>query len=178
MTFLRATKKVLTRLPPPSIPKAEAPKTALGDWYVNRVVVDRRPLLVLISSKSLLPIVAPARDVRGLPGRLPELVERRLHRLGADSFLIEAEIRALSPVHVAATNDRSVLGILTDFCRTLPFYLDTKYWGEVELVEAEAKLADTPCFAGRRSEETVWPDRKAVELLWRHWSSGCKNLTD
>jgi hypothetical protein len=38
--------------------------TWLGDWYVNQVVVDRRPLLLLVCSASLLAIVEPARDVR------------------------------------------------------------------------------------------------------------------
>ena len=74
MTYLRATKKVLSRLPNPDNQSPEHNATALGDWYVNRVVVDRQPLLVLVSSMSLLPIVAPARDVRGLPGRLPGMV--------------------------------------------------------------------------------------------------------
>jgi hypothetical protein len=125
---------VLAYLPPPSAGVRDSDDTALGDWYVNRVVIERTPLLVLVSSKSLLPILEPARDVRHLPDRLPELVGRRLTRLGVDALLIRAEVSALAPVHVAPTSDRSVLGILTNFCLTLPYYLTHERSGEEEMV--------------------------------------------
>jgi len=172
MTCLRATKKVLSRLSSPDHQGGELSATALGDWYVNRIVVDRQPLLVLVSSMSLLPILAPARDVRNLPGRLSGMVRARLERLGVSTMLIDAEVQAIDPVHVAVTADRSVLGILTDFCRTLPYYLSTQVWGEPELFEAERKLADTPCFVSRKYEETVWPAQMAVELLQQRWPIG------
>ena len=56
-------------LPSPSAIVAVS-DTALGDWYVNRLVVDRQPLLLLVSSSSLLPLLMPARGVRSLPERL------------------------------------------------------------------------------------------------------------
>ena len=85
-------------------------------------------------------------------------------------FCMEAGY-GLAPVHVGPTEDRSVLGILTDFCRTLPYYLPSGGWGELELLEAERKLAETPSFSSRKLEDTVWPAREAVAVLWRHWSS-------
>lgn len=170
MVYLRATKKVLSRLSRPDLHVIEHNETALGDWYVNRIVIDRQPLLVLVSSKSLLPIVAPARNVRGLPVRLPDMVRARLERLGVDSTSIDAEVRAIDSVHVAPTADKSVLGILTDFCRTLPYYLPSQAWGEHEMFEAERKLADTPCFVTRKYEDTIWPKEMAVKLLRQRWS--------
>lgn len=170
MTTLRATKKVLTRLPAPTADADDADDTALGAWYVNRFVVDRQPLLLIISATSLLPILTPARDVRRLPDRLPAIVEQRLQRIDIDPALIDAEIRAMSPVLVGPTKDRSVLGILKDFGQALAYYLPPG-WGESELRRAERKLARTPCFSSRREADTVWPDRKAPELIWRHWSS-------
>jgi uncharacterized protein DUF6933 len=63
MVILRPTKKLGALLPPEkSVPVSH--DTALGDWYVNRIVVDRQPLLLLVSSASLLPLLLPARDVR------------------------------------------------------------------------------------------------------------------
>ena len=80
MVILRPTRKALASLVPLT-DVASGSDTALGDWYVNRIVVARRPLLLLVSSRSLLPILAPAREVRGLPMRLPGLVASRLKRL-------------------------------------------------------------------------------------------------
>ncbi|MGE0815498.1 MAG: hypothetical protein AB7O28_13985 [Vicinamibacterales bacterium] len=56
--------------------------TALGDWYANRVGVDRHPLLLLVSATSPLAIVVPARDLRGPSGRLAVLVEDVPERVG------------------------------------------------------------------------------------------------
>lgn len=67
MVVLRATRKLLASLPVTTPPPARS-DTALGDWYVDRLVVDRRPLLLLASVSSLLPIVVPAREVRRLSG--------------------------------------------------------------------------------------------------------------
>jgi hypothetical protein len=44
VVVLRATQKVLRSLPPATTVAVET-DTALGDWYVNRIVVDRQPLL-------------------------------------------------------------------------------------------------------------------------------------
>jgi hypothetical protein len=91
MVVLRATKKVLSKLSAEP-GRVAASDTALGDWYVNRLVVDRQPLLLLVSACSLLSLLLPARDVRTLPGRLPTLVATRLQRLGIAAALIDAEV--------------------------------------------------------------------------------------
>ena len=87
MVHLRATQKVLRHLTL-SEPTDQTSDTALGDWYVSRVVVDRIPILVLVSSRSLLPILIRAREVASLPKLLPDLVRVRLHRLRVSTVLI------------------------------------------------------------------------------------------
>jgi hypothetical protein len=149
-------------------PSAES-DTALGDWYVNRISIDRRPVLILISSQALLPILLPARDVRSLPGRLAEIVAKRLERLQIPSQLIEAEVRAMTPVVVAATKDRSVLGIMVDFAKAVPYYLEHGGWDDSTLPFVEARLAETPCHASHRHEDVIFPGKAAPAILARHW---------
>lgn len=141
---------------------------ALGDWYVNRLVIHRRPLLLLVSSKSLLSIVLPARDIRTLPHRLPDIVGRRLARLGIRASLIENEIAAMNPVETAVTVDRSVLGIMVDFAQLLPYYLEVENRDDSSLTRAEARLADNPCFAS--TPNTVFPRKAAPKLLAEKWA--------
>jgi hypothetical protein len=143
--------------------------TALGDWYVNRLVVDRQPLLLLVSSTSLLPLLVPARDVRTLPSRLASLVATRLRRSGADARAIEAEELAMSPVVISPTVDRSVLGIMVDFAKAVPYYLKPGRWSEASLPSVEERLAETPCHAGLSDGRVVFPDRKAPDLLREKW---------
>ena len=114
MVILRPTRKLSSLLPATEVIPTSS-DTALGDWYVNRVMVDRQPLLLLVSSTSLLPMLIPARNVRGLPARLAVLVEARLRRCGLDDRTIAAETLAMASVAVGPTVDRSVLGIMVDF---------------------------------------------------------------
>ncbi len=138
----------------------------MGDWFVNRVVVDRQPLLILVSSASLLPILEPARNMRTLPERLTSIVERRLRDLRIAEPLITAEIERMDEVLVAPTNDRSVVGTMVDFVHTVRF-VSARYGkppGET-LSQFEELLEQTPCRAGRPQGETVFPADKTRELL-------------
>jgi hypothetical protein len=142
--------------------------TALGDWYVNRIVVERQPLLLLVSSTSLLPLVMPARDVRSLPDRLGAVVASRLRRFAIEPQAIEAELQAMHPVIVAPTVDRSVLGTMVDFAKGVAYYS-----GDLRtdrgLAGLEDWLAETPCRSGLTYDQVVFPEDKAPDLLRTTW---------
>jgi hypothetical protein len=168
VVVLRATKKVLAKLAR-TTSNVAASDTALGDWYVNRLIVDRRPLLLLVSSRSLLSLVVPARDVCGLPSRLAALVAARLRRLGIVGSLIEAEVAAMDPVCVASTQDRSVIGSMVDFAKAIPVYLPVGGWDLTSLPFVESRLAETPCRVSGPFDATIFPKRAAPELLAARW---------
>jgi uncharacterized protein DUF6933 len=168
VVVLRATKKVLASLSA-AWRGVVASDTALGDWYVNRLVVDRQPLLLVVSSRSLLSILVPARDVRALPSRLPVLVGTRLRRLGIARELIDAEVAAMDPVIVAVTQDRSVLGSMVDFAKAIPAYLPIEGWDMTTLPFIESRLAETPCRVSDRFDTAIFPDRATPELLAARW---------
>jgi hypothetical protein len=168
MVILRPTKKLSSLLPTvEAVPLCD--DTALGDWYVNRIVIDRKPLLLLVSSLSLLPMLLPARDVRGLPGRLGELVAARLQKCGIDARAIDAEQQGMRPVVIGRTVDRSVLGIMVDFAKAVPYYLEPGQWNEGTLEFAEGCLAATPYHSARSADRVIFPEKKAPELLRSKW---------
>jgi hypothetical protein len=169
MVMLRATKRLLSRLPASGHGLA-ASDTALGDWYANRIVVDRRPLVLLVSQNSLLPILEVARDVRQLPDRLAGIVDARLRRLGIDERLIVPEVNAMNPVAIGPTAARSVVGTMVDFAFVLPYYLADVGWGALEQVEAH--LARTPCRVSSRGRDVIFPDRATRSLLESRWGRG------
>jgi hypothetical protein len=169
MVVLRATQKVL-RLLPQQGHSPGASDTALGDWYINRIVVARQPLLLLVSERSLLSILTPARDVKGMTERLAETVAARLRRLGIDDAVVAAEIGAMSVVTVAKTADRSVTGQMVDFAKCLSYYLPKKAWSATDLQGAEDKLAKMPCRASRPFDEVIFPREAALRLFVSTWS--------
>lgn len=75
----------------------------------------------------------------------------------------------MAPVLIAPTADRSVVGIMVDFAKALPFCLERGGWDETTLPFVEAGLAQTPCYAGRRWEEVIFPDKAAVAMLTSRW---------
>jgi hypothetical protein len=98
------------------------------------------------------------------------MVARRLERLGVSTPLVDAECRAMTPVRIGATADRSVLGIMVDFVKGVPYYLEAGGWDDSELTLVEDRLAETPCRAGKPSERVVFPEKRAPELLAAKWA--------
>ena len=132
MVVLRGTQKLLKVLQATATP-SDVSDTALGDWYVNRIVVDRQPLLLCVAANSLLAVIAPAQNVKSLPLHFSELVANRLRRLGAEKNAIDAELAAMQPVCVGKTRDRSVVGTMVDFDKVLPYYLPASDWDTEDL---------------------------------------------
>jgi hypothetical protein len=170
VVILRATKKVL-RMLKQSARNNDVSDTSLGDWYINRVVIDRRPLLLFVSSKSLLTMVIPAQNVKTLPERFAGLVTERLLRLGVDSSLVDSEMEVMRTVRVGPTKDRSVTGSMVDFAKALPYYLPEDGWDLQDLRLAEDKLSTTPCRCTQSPKDVIWPDEDTVRLLTARWGS-------
>ncbi len=169
MLILRATQKTLTSLVKTADPGAPS-DTALGDWYVNRVVVRRRPLLLLVSAKSRLLVLEPAQGVKHLPLRVQRFVGRRLAGLRVPSQCVFAEVAAMTPVYVQGTQDRSVLGQLVEFARVLPWYLPDGAFGDPDLRKAEEVLAQVPCVVAKQASDVISPEREARRLLIDRWA--------
>jgi hypothetical protein len=167
MVVIRPTRNLQRTLPVSQM--AGTSDTALGDWYVNRLIVDRQPLLLLVSAASLLPVLVRARNVRDLPTHIAEIVARRLARLRIPQALVDAEYRAMMPVHIGATVDRSVLGIMVDFAKGVPYFLADGF-NDSALARVEDQLGRTPCHAGKAADRVIFPDRKAPELLTAKWA--------
>jgi hypothetical protein len=152
MVVLRPTRKLFRDLPPSSELTAES-DTALGDWYVNRLVVDRRPLLLLVSSALSSPWLFrratsgaawPAADTYREPAAPPgcprEACTGRARSHGARCC--RAHQRQISNGHGCR------------FCQEHPYYLEIGGWDETTLSLVEARLAETPVTrpgASRRS---------------------------
>lgn len=169
MMVVRATQRLRRYLPPIQNVDLLSDR-ALGDWYGNRLVVDRQPLLLLMNAETLLTILLPARDLKTLPQRLSAIVAARLRRLNMPPEIIERETKVSAPARIAVTLDRSLLGSLTQFTQAVPQFLPSGGWDETSLPFVEARLANTPCRAGRRRDEVIWPARDSIRILVKWWA--------
>src|SRR5450830_833438 len=115
MLVLRCTQKLLKRIGPPVADPPES-TTALGDWYAQPLAVGHQRYVLLVSERSRLPILMPARNVKHLAARFPK-------GLGVPAAVISQELAEAGEIVVAKTDSRSLLGTLNDFSHMLKWQL-------------------------------------------------------
>lgn len=157
MFTLRCTGKLLGRLGTAPSAVAEPPTTALGDWYATLIHAPRVQVVLLVSERTLLPIVVPAKEARTLLPRFRLALADMLHRLGVRPSIIDREIQEMGDVVVGKTRSRTVLGSMNDFIRMTKFHP----WPPRSLPELSLELACAPC--GPIGMES--PDRFTRDLL-------------
>jgi len=133
--------------------------TRLGNWYANLIHLGRQQLVLAVSEKTLLSIVVPAAPSATLVPRMRGAVADVLRALGVSRVDIRVEEEAMADVVYAKPTDRRALGVLVDFAKTLPYYLEDGG----TLFGVALKLARTPC--GPLHKTSVFPDRATVALF-------------
>jgi hypothetical protein len=103
--------------------------------------------------------------------------------MGIEAEVIAREQQAMAPVVIAPTADRSVIGIMVDFAKAVPFYLEAGRWNVESLAAVEDLLAETPCRVTRPGDSTIFPEQRAPALLRAKWlaptsrpAGGLKNV--
>lgn len=142
MVVFRCTRKVLTRMRMEPIAEPLRSTGRLGDWYIGLVFVRRRPLLLLVSEQTRLPVLVPASPTRLLSARFKIALSQILADLTIDPERIAQELRALDSVVIAATQSRSLLGTINDF--TLAIKLAVEDGSVASFHALSLWLAETP----------------------------------
>lgn len=110
MTTLRCTAKLLKRLGIANPGEPPPPKNVLGDWFANIIYTRQGHYVLLVSERSLLPVLTTARDLHNLERRFFNQLAEVLSSLGIRQELIEGNLcQALGTWEV----DRSAFGIRT-----------------------------------------------------------------
>ena len=82
------------------------------------------------------------------------------------------QVDAMSPVHVAPTRDRSVLGVLVDHAKSIPYHLEAGAWDDTTLPFVEEKLAQTPWRCSGPADNVVIPRNAVPQLITQRWGDG------
>ncbi len=155
MVVLRCTQTLLRRLHQKPMGVAPASSTVLGDWYASLLWLHRKPPVLAVSARSLLPVLVPARDPASLGARFAAALGGVLTALEIPADQIEQEQRHMAKVAFARTMSRQILGTMNDFRRMLDAAPDQP------LTKAALELAEAPC--GPVGMES--PDRVTVNLF-------------
>jgi hypothetical protein len=143
MTTLRCTGKLLKRLgirdpgePPP-------PENVLGDWFANILYTRQGHFILLVSERSLLPVLTTARDLDNLVPRFMRQLDDVLSALGVRQELINRELSLMEPLYFGRTNSRSVLGTMNDFVQMFKYMLPDGQ--NLTVLDWSLQLAKAPC---------------------------------
>src|ERR1700730_10542673 len=108
MVVLRCTQRLLRRLRHKPAEDVPTSSTVLGDWYANLLWVYRKPLVLAVSARTLLPVLVPARDPASLGPRLAQALGHMLATLGIPAYRIEEEQRHMARIAFARTNSPQI----------------------------------------------------------------------
>ena len=142
MFRLRCTKKLLKRVASEPEGVQGVPTNVLGDWYANIIFSKPQYLVVCVSERTLLPVVVPAKDIRGLPQRLCAQLEQLLQLIGISPAAIELELAHMREHQLAPTASKSVLGSLNDSIFQLSWMLSAHR--DSSLLEHAVRLGNIP----------------------------------
>ncbi len=145
MIVVRCTAKLLERLPDRSDPSNAVSTSRLGDWYATLIRTRRGHFVLAMARETLLPVVVTGRDLRALPQRLVEQVAAMLESYGVPADAVANERDAMRDVAYTRTDDRSNVGVLTEFQRLLAFDLSEP--SDLSLLDLSLRLAWTPIVA-------------------------------
>jgi hypothetical protein len=156
---LRCTARLTSRLRVEPGADASEPVTLLGDWYANLVHVGRQQFVLAVSDRTFLPVVIAAAPSATLVPRLRAALVDLLGELGVQSAAIKTEEAAMTEWTYGKTISKQVLGVLVDFAKALPYYLED----DPSLLFVALKLAHTPM--SPLFKTSVFPDRATTSLF-------------
>jgi hypothetical protein len=160
MLIVRATKKLLERVGPPTLGEGECGTTLLGPWYAT-ALFWKPQVVLLVNEPTLLPVLMPLAPAATVLGRIGEQVAAVLAGHGAPAAILAQEQRRMRECRIAKTANRSVVGIMNEFARLAALYRDDN--PRQDLAGIAAQLATTPC--SPLYSQNVSPDRELAALL-------------
>ena len=140
MLILRATKRLLDRIGGPTLCAGDQSTTLLGAWYAT-ALRWRPQVALMVNETTLLPVLMPLAPAATLPARAGDQIATVLAAHEVPGPIIAAEREQMRHWRIAATANRSVVGVMNDFT----FLADAWRHRSGDLLELALRLAATPC---------------------------------
>jgi hypothetical protein len=132
----------------------------LGAWYAT-VLRWRRPAALFVNELTLLPLVMPLAPAKTLLTRFPGVLAELLSAHQVPAPLIEGEHAEALEHRLAATANRSLVGVMNEFA----FLGDVDRDEQPDLMRLSVRLATTPC--GPLFQRHISPDRELAAFIAR-----------
>jgi hypothetical protein len=118
---VRATRRLLQRLGPPTLREGERSTTLLGEWYAT-ALFWKPQLVLLVNEATLLPVLMPLAPARTAPARIGQRIAAVLAAHRTPAVIIDDEVQQMRDCRIGTTANRSVVGVMTEFTRLAEVY--------------------------------------------------------
>jgi len=115
MITLRCTERLRKGLHVPAAEDPPVSTTVLGDWFGQPVLTRYVRMILLVSERSRLPVLVPARQLDSFEKRFRRALGDLLRDIGIPAEAIRRELAEMQELVYARTNSRSVLGTMNDY---------------------------------------------------------------
>ena len=115
MITLRCTERLRKGLHVTAAEDPPVSTTVLGDWFGQPVLTRYVRMILLVSEKSRLPVLVPARQLESFEKRFRRSLRDLLREIGIPAKAIRRELAEMEELVYARTNSRSVLGTMNDY---------------------------------------------------------------
>lgn len=141
VVIVRATKKLLRLVGPPTVEPDERGTTLLGSWYAT-VLFWRLRVVLLVNEATLLPVLMPLAPAATVPERVAEQVATVLAGHHTPAGIIDRELGQMRDCRLGTTVNRSVIGVMNEFTNLASVYRD--HDADQSLLDLALRLATTP----------------------------------
>ncbi len=143
--IIRTTASLAKRLKLKLGPTSEKSTTTLGDWYCNDVILNRRHFILGVSSNSRVALLIHAAPYSSFFKRLPVAIHQLAVAIGVNEEGLKSELVAMASVTLAKTEDRSIIGSMTDYRRNLEYMIEARRLDLDDLISISLRLSSIPC---------------------------------
>jgi hypothetical protein len=123
-----------------------ASSARLGDWYAKDFRLGRKHFIMCVSSTTRLGLVLPAAPYQSFHERLKDGVSHLLKHFKINDKEIQKELDQMASISWGKTINRSKLGTLVDYVKSLEYYR-VDYISRFDPLELSIKISGTPCVA-------------------------------
>ena len=141
MYAVRGTKKFLDRVGRP-VADPSSSSTVLGDWYAN-VLFWRPQVALFVNAVTFAPVLMPLAPASNVLGRFPAAMAEVVEVLGIDPRFVDSETAEMTPVVLAKTASRQVLGVMNEFTFMAEHTISTGRSDPADLLGLSVWLANT-----------------------------------
>lgn len=161
--LVRGTADFRKRIRGPAVTPGDEPTGRLGEWFAN-VRLWRPHLAIFVHRQTYLPVLVPLAPASSVVGRFGDHLEPVLQHLGVPAVAIARERSHRAEHRIAPTDDRRVVGVMTEYLRMLDWWRhDLDGIDEHNVLDLSLKLASTPVRASK--PRAGWPDRDMLDLM-------------